>query len=82
MIDRCANPACEAPFRYFRGGKIFVLSPRERGASNSHRNVEHFWLCHKCAPVRRLVVDEAGNARVQALVEDARADTVSLRPCA
>ena len=61
MLSKCANPACHAPFRYLRQGRIFNI---ERGTSspsdgNSRlRRIEHFWLCEQCAQVFKLVVED------------------------
>src|SRR3954462_14686956 len=47
MLAKCANPACEARFRYFREGRLFQVDRKSDGAAhnggkNGH-NVEHFW---------------------------------------
>jgi hypothetical protein len=59
MITTCANPACNVPFHYFRGGKIFILDvndvdPRSRTCL-SKRRIEYFWLCRECAPTMALI---------------------------
>lgn len=54
MIATCSNPACNAPFLYFRSGKIFMLEanhvdPKSTTDPPKHR-IEFFWLCGECAP--------------------------------
>ena len=67
MIGKCANPACTVAFRFFRGGKLFQVDLRERGPSKVSQQVEHFWLCEKCAPVMKIIVDKTGNTRFETL---------------
>ena len=73
MVSNCANPSCETPFRYFRGGKLFVFEPRDRSSSQQLPRVEHFWLCECCAPSTTIVVDGGGHPRVES-VQCARSD--------
>jgi|CZKR01.1.fsa_nt_gi hypothetical protein len=59
MIAKCANPACNVPFRYFHSGKIFMLEandgdPRSR-ADPPKRRIEYFWLCGECTPAMHLM---------------------------
>ncbi len=64
MLTKCANPACDEPFRYLRDGRIFRV---ERVADNDARpghNVEHFWLCGKCSRVMMLRIDGQGEISV------------------
>ena len=54
MVKKCANPSCDRAFRYFRGGKLFLVERRQpvetTGAANqSARRGEYFWLCEVCA---------------------------------
>ncbi len=50
MIAACANPVCNSPFLYWRGGKLFRFE-RVSGSrgDNLPRRVEHYWLCAACA---------------------------------
>ncbi len=55
MLHKCANPACTAPFRSLREGKLFLAetSPSDLNASfdgnrRKIRRREHFWLCDAC----------------------------------
>lgn len=66
MVTSCANPACNAPFHYFRSGKIFSLETEDRNckskASVPERRIEYFWVCGKCLssiPLAQLTDEEA-----------------------
>jgi len=54
LLHKCANPACDIPFRSLREGKLF-LAENNFFASSSTANIrsrprrEHFWLCQECA---------------------------------
>jgi hypothetical protein len=66
MLTKCANPACNATFRYLRDGRVFKI---ERPAGHTPhvagkkppQLVEHFWLCDGCAVQMTLGVDFYGN---------------------
>jgi hypothetical protein len=66
MITACANPACNAPFFYFRSGKIFVLEANGVGSKldSQGRGIEHFWLCGECAPAMHLMRTTDGAVRI------------------
>jgi hypothetical protein len=56
MLQKCANPACSAPFRSLREGKLFLAETLPQDSSRSFggerrkvRKREHFWLCDACA---------------------------------
>ena len=60
MITACANPACNRPFHYLRGGRLYrfdLRAPqcRGRGVSNGISEAAHdqttlfFWLCKQCS---------------------------------
>lgn len=50
MLAKCANPSCDAPFRYLRDGRLFQLERGDRpGLAAAGHNVEHYWLCGACA---------------------------------
>lgn len=66
MVSKCANPQCEAPFRYFHQGKLFRLETEhgyerrkglgdDTGMKKPLRRVEFFWLCEECATKLTLV---------------------------
>lgn len=60
MITACANPACNRPFHYLRGGRLYrfdLRSPQFRGggvrnaiSGGGHdRTTLFFWLCKQCS---------------------------------
>lgn len=59
MTAKCANPACNVRFFYFRSGKIFVLEANgvDAGArlDSPKRKIEFFWLCGECAPTMHMM---------------------------
>jgi hypothetical protein len=68
MVKTCANPACAAPFRYFRGGKpfrfdvksSFELCLRVPGQIRHLKpagSSEVFWLCESCCSTMALSFD-------------------------
>ena len=66
MISKCANPACSAPFRYLREGKLFRVdldqlesaSLEENDSGKPWHRMEHFWLCGRCAATMTLVAEK------------------------
>jgi len=46
VVSQCANPSCQKPFLYLRGGKLFAV-PRRNGPA-SQAAIECFWLCQSC----------------------------------
>jgi hypothetical protein len=70
MLSKCANPECNAMFRYLHAGKIFYLAPTpdieiEMGMQHPALH-ERFWLCDRCAKNMTLVWGGAG-VRVERL---------------
>jgi len=65
MLTKCANPACNATFRYLRDGRVFKIERRaDRSphlAGKKPPMVEHYWLCEGCAAQMTLGVDFYGN---------------------
>ena len=65
MLAKCANPACNTPFRRLSEGKLFLLeseSKRDPDEFDPRKNkparrVEHFWLCNDCARLVTLTFD-------------------------
>ena len=71
MTANCANPACKAPFRYFRSGTIYLLDQRDRAprvpALHGRDGIEYFWLCGECSRTLRMVLDQNGFAALEAV---------------
>lgn len=60
MTTKCANPACDHPFHYFRSGRIYLIDMAgASGAvrSTGARGMKYFWLCG------RLLTKHEGDAR-------------------
>jgi hypothetical protein len=59
MLEKCVNPFCNQPFRYFGHGKLFVLEFPPRFAEHRHHVAgrrEHFWLCEECSRIMTIAV--------------------------
>ncbi len=85
MVQRCVNPACREPFRYFRSGKIYRFDPRDavcpRIAQDQQQRVEHFWLCARCSAKLSLVRLPNGAVAIMETCPRLR-DEQSEQPCA
>jgi hypothetical protein len=67
MLYKCANQACNTPFRRLQEGKLFQVETEYfsgRGSAASvqrkarpGRRIEHYWLCDACSPFVTLVFD-------------------------
>jgi hypothetical protein len=66
VLQKCANPACGAPFRYLHQGRLFEVemqfAPDPLGGSqarlsNGKGRVERCWLCEGCARQGTLRLD-------------------------
>ena len=72
MVTKCANPSCATLFRYFRGGKIFLVEPKPvripvlfSSPAELHmrgKGSEYFWLCEQCAKSMTIISDQNGRA--------------------
>lgn len=49
MFLRCANPQCFAQFDYREGQLIRAPKQAQKAELSVAGEVEHFWLCGKCA---------------------------------
>ena len=58
MLRKCANPACTAPFRSLREGKLFLAENHVLEARDRKPRREHFWLCAGCSAQFTLRFDE------------------------
>lgn len=62
MVGNCANRRCGVPFRYFREGRLFTFDLSDTrllgdgGNTANPQNVEHFWLCGRCASTLTLTL--------------------------
>src|ERR1700686_2709830 len=67
VLHKCANPACDIPFRKLSQGKLFLVETellegsalkRANWRGKSLRRVEYYWLCDQCAFVLTLSYEE------------------------
>jgi hypothetical protein len=67
MTSKCANPSCDSPFRYFRGGRLFLFESVRSGPAGEelregrHRS-EYFWRCELCARTMTIASGGGGHA--------------------
>jgi hypothetical protein len=67
MVTHCVNPACDTPFRYLRGGRLFLVDSPALPGGNHHsrpnpfRVSEFFWLCEECSESMRIILDKSGD---------------------
>ena len=79
---KCANPACPTAFDWMNGGKFFRFrqqealesGPKQKDLGANLHNVEHFWLCNRCAQMFTLVYSRGQGVVLRALVSDLLAD--------
>jgi len=72
MTTKCANPACDHPFHYFRSGKIYLIDTASWSSamrpSNGARGTEYFWLCGDCSRNLRVTLAGDGAVKVEPVV--------------
>ncbi len=88
MLYKCANQACNTPFRRLREGKLFQVETEYfpgRGPAASMprkarpaRRVEHYWLCDACSPFVTLTFDRDRGVITVPLPDGAGTKTVKL----
>ena len=53
MVSKCANPACDAQFRYLHQGKLFMVDPISPSEQPDFKGgpgqMSFYWLCDACA---------------------------------
>jgi hypothetical protein len=62
MISRCANPECNAEFKNILEGELFVIQLPNHVPS-------YYWLCPRCASIRRVVHEPTLGVQVVARTE-------------
>jgi hypothetical protein len=88
MLYKCANKACNTPFRRLREGKLFHVEteyfPGRGRVSNLQRKarparrIEHYWLCDACAPFVTLTFDRERGVITVPLADGSGMKTVKL----
>jgi hypothetical protein len=65
MLSKCANPGCEAKFRYLNEGKVFVadwIGGKQDNGDTCWKRTEMFWLCSICC--KKFVLTRNGSTIV------------------
>ena len=88
MLYKCANEACNTPFRRLRDGKLFqveteYIAGREPSSTPSRRarpwrRIEHYWLCDACSPFVTLTFDRNRGVITVPLPDGARQKVVKV----
>lgn len=76
MVSRCANPACDARFKYLSEGRLFQFPAPDSDGGSVNAPIELWWLCSRCSLSMTLTQD---NARRVKLVPLGFAPRLSLR---
>jgi len=63
MVSRCANPSCDARFKYLREGRLFHFRPSP-SATPLGAVSGLWWLCARCCTSITLVPDGNGAVKV------------------
>ena len=67
MLNKCASPDCDVPFRKLSEGRLYLLETDPGGCKESKlaswrgqptRRVEYYWLCDACAIVLTLFYEK------------------------
>ncbi len=70
MLYKCANPACEQPFRHLDEGKLFQVETEYFPASETRQpslsrrgrmlrhHIERYWLCDSCSSTLTLAFEQ------------------------
>jgi hypothetical protein len=88
MLYKCANEACNTPFRRLREGKLFQVETEYfpgRGPTRyvprktrPGRRIEHYWLCDACSPFVTLTFDRERGVITVPLADGSGKKTVTL----
>lgn len=88
MLYKCANQACNTPFRRLQEGKLFQVETEYfpgRGPAASvqrkarpGRRIEHYWLCDACSSFVTLVFDRDRGVITVPLPDEAGTKKVKL----
>lgn len=88
MLYKCANEACNTPFRRLRKGKLFQVEtenfpgrgsvPNMQRKARPARRIEHYWLCDACSPFVTLTFDRQRGVITVPLPDGSGMKTVKL----
>ncbi|MBZ5629005.1 MAG: hypothetical protein LAO06_09075 [Acidobacteriia bacterium] len=79
MLAKCANPSCNAKFKYLREGRLFEFNIVDGARyttipSSAGTGRERFWLCEQCSRVLTLQCTTDGDiVRVPRIARQQRA---------
>ena len=74
MVHKCANPACSAPFRTLKDGRVFVKEVEvDSPGKGLRRQLRYFWLCTSCCRTMIVVVENGQGVKVEPLRRSATA---------
>lgn len=88
MLYKCANQACNTPFRRLHEGKLFQVeteyfsgrgtAPSLHRKTRPGRRIEHYWLCDACSPFVTLTFDRDRGVITVPLADGSGKKTVKL----
>jgi hypothetical protein len=66
VVSRCANPSCEAQFKYLHEGRLFQFAAANTSIrlAKSRLNFEFWWLCGQCCSSMTLIQSGSTGVRV------------------
>ena len=66
LVSRCANPSCEAQFKYLHEGRLFhfAAAGTPTGISKSRLNFAFWWLCPRCCSSMTLIQNGPAGAKL------------------
>ncbi len=72
MLTKCANPDCNARFRYLHEGKLFIVDRfdcsrhgKSSGLSIGERlRFDYYWLCGTCSRTMLVMSDRTPHVQV------------------
>ena len=74
MIEKCANPACDARFKYLHEGRLFAIEgidgsnasglARSADCIGRSASLQHFWLCDACCKSMVITADPQNRVKV------------------
>lgn len=77
MVSRCANPACDARFKYLREGRLFQFPGANPATRISASGViEFWWLCPRCCLSMTLVENGTQGVKLVPLPRSAQSSSL------
>lgn len=77
MIEKCANPSCSRPFRRLGRGRVYAFETRPTATVCAVKSTKTWflWLCEACTLNHKVVIDAAGNLKVDSNLPALRIST-------